>query len=165
MTDLGGYLREQRMAARLSLRQLSDLAGISNPYLSQIERGLKKPSAEILKQIAHGLQMSAESLYIKAGILEEGFDRPTTPGVLDAVAADPHLTPKQRAVLTEVYRAFVSQTSGLTQPVSLSRSTQEPTPTAPARETARRPRRGTSQNTSQNKETPWQAALPKSLPT
>ena len=100
------------MAARLSLRQLSDLAGISNPYLSQIERGLKKPSAEILQQIAHGLQMSAESLYIKAGILEEGSDRHPTPGVLDAIAADPYLTPKQRGVLTEVYRALVSQTPG-----------------------------------------------------
>ncbi len=161
MTDLGGYLREQRVAARLSLRQLSDLAGISNPYLSQIERGLKRPSAEILQQIAHGLQMSAESLYIKAGILEEHSDRRATPGVLDAIAADPHLTPKARAVLTEVYRALASQTRGPTLSALPSRSTSEPMPTALAREPSRRPRRGSSQN----KETPWQAALPKSPPT
>ena len=161
LVDLGGYLREQRVAARLSLRQLSDLAGISNPYLSQIERGLKKPSAEILQQIAHGLQMSAESLYIKAGILEESSDRPTTPGVLDAIAADPNLTPKQRGVLTEVYRAFVSQTSGSARANPSSQATSEPTPLASARETSRRPSRGTSQK----KETPWQAALPKSQPT
>ena len=69
--DLGSYLREQRRAAKLSLRQLSELAGISNPYLSQIERGLKKPSAEILQQIARGLEVSAESLYVRAGILDE----------------------------------------------------------------------------------------------
>jgi transcriptional regulator with XRE-family HTH domain len=68
---LGDYLREQRQSARLSLRQLSELAGVSNPYLSQIERGLKKPSAEILQQLAKGLEVSAESLYVRAGILDE----------------------------------------------------------------------------------------------
>ena len=126
--DLGGYLRDQRVAARLSVRQLSDLAGISNPYLSQIERGLKKPSAEILKQIAHGLSMSAESLYIRAGILEEGSERSPTPGVRDAIAADPLLTPQQRGVLVEVYRAFVDRAPEARLP------TPEPTPTAQARE-------------------------------
>lgn len=161
VTDLGGYLREQRVAARLSLRQLSDLAGISNPYLSQIERGLKKPSAEILQQIAHGLQMSAESLYIKAGFLEEHVDHPAVPGVLDAIAVDPHLTPRQRGVLSEVYRALVSQTAGSTQSAQPSRSTPEPMPTAPARDISRRARQGSTQN----KETPWQAPLPTSLPT
>ncbi len=69
-SSLGEYLREQRTAARLSLRQLSELAGVSNPYLSQIERGLKRPSAEILQQLAKGLEVSAESLYVKAGILD-----------------------------------------------------------------------------------------------
>lgn len=136
VADLGGYLREQRVAARLSLRQLSDLAGISNPYLSQIERGLKKPSAEILQQIAHGLQVSAESLYIRAGFLEEGADRSATQGVLEAIAADPLLTPKQRGVLVEVYRAFVARPAdggpGLaaSEPVE---ATQQTTPTAYAR--------------------------------
>ena len=145
VTDLGGYLREQRVAARLSLRQLSDLAGISNPYLSQIERGLKKPSAEILQQIAHGLQMSAESLYIRAGILEEGSERSPTPGVRDAIAADPLLTPQQRGVLVEVYRALAHRAPDrapeVSQPAPTSPTTPEPTPTAQARETARPLRR------------------------
>ena len=96
--DLGSYLREQRRAAKLSLRQLSELAGISNPYLSQIERGLKKPSAEILQQIARGLEVSAESLYVRAGILDESS--PTSaPSVLAAIAADGRLTDRQRQVL------------------------------------------------------------------
>lgn len=69
--DLGGYLREQRESAQLSLRQAAKAAGISNPYLSQIERGLRRPSAEILQQIAKGLRISAEQLYVRAGILEE----------------------------------------------------------------------------------------------
>lgn len=148
------------MAARMSLRQLSDLAGISNPYLSQIERGLKKPSAEILQQIARGLQMSAESLYIRAGILEEGFDRSAVPGVLEAIAADQQLSAKQRVVLVEVYRAFVGRPAGhQLEPgpaACVSPSTQEPIPTAQERETARHSRRGHGKT----KETPWQAALP-----
>ncbi|MFN8085170.1 MAG: helix-turn-helix transcriptional regulator [Dermatophilaceae bacterium] len=106
--DLGDYLREQRQSAQLSLRQLADLAGISNPYLSQIERGLKRPSAEILQQLARGLQVSAESLYVRAGILDAG-----TPGLQEAcsvrlaVAADPRLSDRQRAILIEVYESFV----------------------------------------------------------
>ena len=76
-SSLGEYLREQRTAARLSLRQLSELAGVSNPYLSQIERGLKRPSAEILQQLAKGLEVSAESLYVKAGILDAEVAPPT----------------------------------------------------------------------------------------
>lgn len=105
--DLGAFLREQRQAAQLSLRQLSDLAGVSNPYLSQIERGLKKPSAEILQQLARALQVSAESLYVHAGILDAVPAPAGTPGVLEAIAADPALTPRQRAVLTDVYVSFV----------------------------------------------------------
>ncbi len=106
--DLGSYLREQRKAAKLSLRQLSELAGISNPYLSQIERGLKKPSAEILQQIARGLEVSAESLFVRAGILDEV--PPTTvdaPDVLAAIAADQRLTDRQRRVLADVYTTFI----------------------------------------------------------
>ena len=105
--DLGAYLREQRQAASLSLRQLSDLAGISNPYLSQIERGLKRPSAEILQQIAHGLQLSAESLYVRAGILEESHLEPGHErSVVAAIVADPLLSTRQRNVLLEIYRSF-----------------------------------------------------------
>ncbi len=106
--DLGAFLREQRQSAQLSLRQLSDLAGISNPYLSQIERGLKKPSAEILQGLARGLQVSAETLYVHAGFLDEAPTRSSDgPGVLDAIAADPQLTNRQRAVLVDVYESFV----------------------------------------------------------
>jgi transcriptional regulator with XRE-family HTH domain len=106
--DLGAFLREQRQNAKLSLRQLSELAGVSNPYLSQIERGLKKPSAEILQQLARGLEVSAETLYVRAGILDE---KPAPayegPSVLQAIAKDPALTDRQRAVLVDVYASFV----------------------------------------------------------
>ncbi len=106
--DLGAFLREQRQSARLSLRQLSDLAGISNPYLSQIERGLKRPSAEILQGLARGLQVSAETLYVHAGILDEASPPSSDgTGVLDAICADPQLTDRQRAVLADVYASFV----------------------------------------------------------
>ena len=95
----------------MSLRQLADIAGVSNPYLSQIERGLKRPSADILQQIARGLQVSAESLYARAGILDERISPPeesgTAPHVLVAIAADPQLTDRQREVLVDVYRSFV----------------------------------------------------------
>lgn len=105
---LGDYLREQRQSARLSLRQLADLAGISNPYLSQIERGLKKPSAEILQQLAKGLQVSAESLYVRAGILDE---RPhVAPPAIDTravIAEDPRLTDRQKSALLDIYDSFV----------------------------------------------------------
>jgi transcriptional regulator with XRE-family HTH domain len=109
--DLGSFLKEQRQNAKLSLRQLSELAGVSNPYLSQIERGLKKPSAEILQQLARGLEVSAETLYVRAGILDE---RPVpayeAPSVLEAIAKDPVLTDRQRAVLVDVYESFVGPT-------------------------------------------------------
>ncbi|MGB8383639.1 MAG: helix-turn-helix transcriptional regulator [Dermatophilaceae bacterium] len=177
VADLGGYLREQRMAARLSLRQLSELAGISNPYLSQIERGLKRPSAQILQQLAHGLQMSAESLYIKAGILQEGSDRAATPGVLDAIAADPQLTPRQRGVLVEVYRAFVSRELERGQdhaPLAAAEPTLEPQPptaaSGPTQQSQPDGTRASARSTppprlTPTKETPWQAQLPRSATT
>lgn len=111
LPDLGAYLREQRESAQLSLRQLADMAGISNPYLSQIERGLKRPSAEILQQIAKGLKVSAESLYVRAGFLDERVlaqsEPEATPDVLRAIAADPQLNDRQRGVLVEIYLSFV----------------------------------------------------------
>ena len=109
--SLGDYLREQRQSARMSLRQLSELAGVSNPYLSQIERGLKKPSAEILQQLAKGLEISAETLYVRAGILEDrapSHEQP--PGVVDAIEADPQLTRRQRDALIDIYTSFVAAT-------------------------------------------------------
>jgi transcriptional regulator with XRE-family HTH domain len=101
--DLGDFIRDQRRNARLSLRKLSELAGISNPYLSQIERGLRKPSAEILQGIARGLRISAETLYVRAGILDEQGD---PPDLVAAVLRDPTLTERQKQVLLEIYRSF-----------------------------------------------------------
>ena len=101
--DLGDFIRDQRRNARLSLRKLSELAGISNPYLSQIERGLRKPSAEILQGIARGLRISAETLYVRAGILDERGD---PPDLVAAVLRDPSLSERQKQVLLEIYRSF-----------------------------------------------------------
>jgi transcriptional regulator with XRE-family HTH domain len=102
--DLGAFIRDQRRNARLSLRKLSEAAGISNPYLSQIERGLRKPSAEILQAIAKGLRISAETLYVRAGILDERTE--AAADVVDAVLGDPTLSDRQKQVLVEVYRSF-----------------------------------------------------------
>jgi transcriptional regulator with XRE-family HTH domain len=103
MSGIGDYIRQQREQARISLRQLAEQAGISNPYLSQIERGLRKPSADILHQIAKGLRISAEALYVQAGILE---DRPPDSGVRAALLTDPQLTERQKQVLLEIYESF-----------------------------------------------------------
>ena len=107
---LGEYIREQREAAEVSLRQLAKNAGVSNPYLSQIERGLKKPSAEILGQIASALRISAETLYVRAGLLEP---RAGDAAVSDAITADQSLTERQRQVLLEIYAAFQSENAVL----------------------------------------------------
>ncbi len=103
LRDLGAFIREQRKTAQLSLRNLAAQAGVSNPYLSQIERGLRKPSAEILQAIARALRISAETLYIKAGILEE---RSSDGDLESAIRSDPTITERQRAALIEVYRSF-----------------------------------------------------------
>lgn len=111
--NLGEYLREQRLTKKLSLRQLSAIAGISNPYLSQIERGVKRPSAEILQQIAKGLSISAETLYVQAGLLDP-TDSVTQAGATTraAISSDPALTARQRQTLLEIYDSFVGGTSG-----------------------------------------------------
>src|SRR3712207_2886979 len=101
--SLGDYLREQRTAASLSLRQLAEQAGVSNPYLSQIERGLRKPSAEILQQIAKALRISAETLYVRAGILEE---RQGDDDLEGEILRDRFLSEDQKQTLLQVYRAF-----------------------------------------------------------
>jgi len=101
--DIGEYIRTQRSNAKISLRQLSKLAGVSNPYLSQIERGLRKPSAEILQQIAKGLRISAQALYVQAGIL----DAPAGGPLVDAIHAAGELTDRQKQVLLDVYESFL----------------------------------------------------------
>jgi transcriptional regulator with XRE-family HTH domain len=101
--ELGEFIREQRSVAQLSVRRLSDMAGISNPYLSQIERGLRRPSAEILQQIAKALQLSAETLYVRAGILDP---RDYEGDLTAAVLADPHLTDEHKRTLLRVYTSF-----------------------------------------------------------
>jgi transcriptional regulator with XRE-family HTH domain len=115
--DLGAYLKEQREGARLSLRQLATAAGVSNPYLSQIERGLRKPSAEVLQQIAKGLQISAEALFLRAGLLEDS-------GGLDvevALQSDMNLTARQKRVLLDIYATFRAE-NARSQPLEESRS-------------------------------------------
>lgn len=102
---LGEYLREQRRNAQLSLRQLADAAGVSNPYLSQIERGLRKPSAEILQQLARALRISAETLYVQAGILDER-DQGDGMEVRTAILADTAINEKQKQVLVQIYESF-----------------------------------------------------------
>lgn len=109
-SHVGEFIRSQRERADLSLRRLAERAGISNPYLSQVERGLRKPSAEILKRISRALSISAESLYSKAGLIEEGPERPN---VVEAIAEDPVLTPRQKQVLLDLYRTLVSAGSEL----------------------------------------------------
>ena len=106
--DLGAFIRDQRRTARLSLRKLSELAGISNPYLSQIERGLRKPSAEILQAIAKGLRISAETLYVRAGILDERGDGPDLVG---EILGDQTVTERQKQALVEIYRSFQAETA------------------------------------------------------
>jgi transcriptional regulator with XRE-family HTH domain len=103
LVELGGFIRDQRRQARLSLRKLSELAGISNPYLSQIERGLRKPSAEILQAIARALRISAETLYVRAGILEA---RDGDSDIVGDILADTTITERQKQVLIEIYRSF-----------------------------------------------------------
>lgn len=127
VAQLGAYIREQRENAQYSLRQLAQAAGVSNPYLSQIERGLRKPSAEILQQLAKALKISAETLYVQAGLLEGSPDHPddhaghaddtrgggewASSRVINAIAADPALTRRQKQILREIYEAFRAETA------------------------------------------------------
>jgi transcriptional regulator with XRE-family HTH domain len=138
MGSVGEYLAEQRRHAQLSLRQLSDLAGVSNPYLSQIERCLRKPSADVLQQLAKALRISAETLYIRAGILDpedgtDGAGRAT--GVVDAVLLDPLLNERQKRVLLDVYGSFVRENASEDEvPVKKTAAAKKPAaPKTPAR--------------------------------
>lgn len=109
--ELGAFIRDQRRNARMSLRKLSERAGISNPYLSQIERGLRKPSAEILQSIARGLRISAETLYVRAGILEERDD---VPDVERELRRDATISERQKQALVEIYRSFQAEYAAAT---------------------------------------------------
>lgn len=108
IADVGEFIRGQREVASMSVRRLAELAGVSNPYLSQIERGLRKPSADILQQIAKALQISAETLYVRAGFLAE--EPATDNEVRDAISRDPRLSPEQQRALLNVYESFVTGT-------------------------------------------------------
>ena len=138
--DLGSFIREQRGTARLSLRRLSELAGISNPYLSQIERGLRRPSAEILQQIAKALRISAETLYVQAGILEAPSG---TPDLTRTIMADQSISEDQKQALVRIYLSFrrdheeerAKQAPGASVPVETAETaetseTAEPAPQA-----------------------------------
>ncbi|SEP81896.1 Helix-turn-helix [Lentzea xinjiangensis] len=109
--NIGEYIREQRNSAKISLRELAKQAGVSNPYLSQIERGLRKPSAEILQQIAKGLRISAEALYVEAGILQQREGG----ALADAIVAATELTERQKQVLLDVYHSFRRENSAKNQ--------------------------------------------------
>lgn len=112
--SLGEYIREQRRNAQYSLRQLAEVAGVSNPYLSQIERGLRKPSAEILQQIAKALRISAETLYVQAGILEERQEEGLE--LRAAILADPLISEQQKQALLAVYDAFLKENQDVRKP-------------------------------------------------
>ncbi|MFN8105903.1 MAG: helix-turn-helix transcriptional regulator [Acidimicrobiia bacterium] len=128
MARLGEFIRDRRNQARLSLRKLSEQAGISNPYLSQIERGLRKPSAEILQSIAKALRISAETLYVQAGILE---DRDLEESFTAAVFADASITERQKQVLVDIYESFRRENrSGSDEGVAVSGAADASGPTA-----------------------------------
>ncbi|GBG40554.1 helix-turn-helix domain-containing protein [Mycobacterium montefiorense] len=108
-SDIGSFIRSQRELAQVSVRQLAELAGVSNPYLSQVERGLRKPSADVLSQIAKALRVSAEVLYVRAGILEPS-DKSQ---VRDAIITDTAITERQKQILLEIYASFAQQNESI----------------------------------------------------
>ncbi len=143
-SQVGHFIREQRNAARVSLRELARTAGVSNPYLSQVERGLRKPSAEILASIARGLKISAETLYEQAGILDR---RSGSPDTVAAIRADEHLSERHKAVLLELYETYVREhrskaagtdlsEPGAARPSTPPASPARPQPPRPSKESA-----------------------------
>ncbi len=136
-SELGAFIREQRGSARLSLRRLSELAGISNPYLSQIERGLRRPSAEILQQIAKALRISAETLYVQAGILDPPDG---TPDLARQILADPHLSEEQKQALVRIYLSFRREQEVAAAEASVTDVSADPSePSTPAEAAPSRP--------------------------
>jgi transcriptional regulator with XRE-family HTH domain len=141
--DIGQFIREQRQHAKLSLRRLAEDAGVSNPYLSQIERGLRKPSAEILQQLAKGLRISAEQLYVQAGLLEY---RGTSQQLEAAIVSDVGITERQKRVLLDIYASFVAENA-----VAAGDAAAEPSSTSSTRSTRRPSKTGTSRKTTAKK--------------
>ncbi|HEX2026251.1 MAG TPA: helix-turn-helix transcriptional regulator [Actinomycetota bacterium] len=129
--DVGKFIREQRGAVGMSLRNLAKAAGVSNPYLSQVERGLRRPSADILNAIAKALRISAETLYVKAGILD---DRKAAEDVQAAILADRSITERQKQVLVQIYASFRDETE--------ARRARRRKRTSPKATSAERHRRG-----------------------
>jgi transcriptional regulator with XRE-family HTH domain len=161
VASLGEFLREQRTQAQLSLRQLAEQAGVSNPYLSQIERGVRKPSADVLHQIADGLRISAEQLYVRAGLLE---DKPESEVAIEsAIRADRSITERQKRALIEIYRAFAAETAAARNadgestppsPGSPTKATATSAANAAARSTAKAtPKSAAARSTSTSKST------------
>jgi transcriptional regulator with XRE-family HTH domain len=121
--DIGSFIRTQREAAQVSVRQLAEKAGVSNPYLSQIERGLRKPSADVLQQIAKALRVSAEVLYVRAGILEPS----ETSEVRDAIITDTAITERQKQVLLDIYTSFCQQNEAVSEEPTTEAIADQPT--------------------------------------
>ncbi|MGB9378670.1 MAG: helix-turn-helix transcriptional regulator [Mycobacteriales bacterium] len=136
LRNLGGYIREQRNVSQISLRQLAAAAGVSNPYLSQIERGMRKPSAEILQQIAKALRISAEALYVQAGMLDE---RLSGSEVSQAIHTDLQLSERQKQVLLEIYDSFCKENESAAARSTRPTSTPSPADDTGQRTPARRP--------------------------
>ncbi|OKI71093.1 helix-turn-helix domain-containing protein [Micromonospora sp. CB01531] len=124
LPDVGGFIRDLRRNAKISLRQLAEQAGVSNPYLSQIERGLRKPSAEVLQQLASALRVSTPAMYLRAGLL----DAKEGQGVLAAIAVDPELTMAQKQSLTQIYETFRRENARLAEATAAAQGAAEPAP-------------------------------------
>ncbi|MFG2163612.1 helix-turn-helix domain-containing protein [Micromonospora chersina] len=133
LPDVGGFIRDLRRNAKISLRQLAEQAGVSNPYLSQIERGLRKPSAEVLQQLASALRVSTPAMYLRAGLLDDKEGQ----GVLAAIAVDPELTMAQKQSLTQIYETFRRENARLAEATAPAQAATEPE--APATEPATAP--------------------------
>ncbi|MFG3302363.1 helix-turn-helix domain-containing protein [Micromonospora chersina] len=133
LPDVGGFIRDLRRNAKISLRQLAEQAGVSNPYLSQIERGLRKPSAEVLQQLASALRVSTPAMYLRAGLLDDKEGQ----GVLAAIAVDPELTMAQKQSLTQIYETFRRENARLAEATAAAQTATEPE--APATEPATAP--------------------------
>ncbi|MFE9694407.1 helix-turn-helix domain-containing protein [Micromonospora sp. NPDC005806] len=126
LPDVGGFIRDLRRNAKISLRQLAEQAGVSNPYLSQIERGLRKPSAEVLQQLASALRVSTPAMYLRAGLLDDREGQ----GVLAAIAVDPELTMAQKQSLTQIYETFRRENARLAEATAAAQAATEPVPPA-----------------------------------